>query len=406
MIQKLKWRFVLVLMLVVTLLLAAVFGAVYQVARTSARRTADEVLRKSLAGINAGYSPLYDPQSDQVPHFTVSISPLGQVSLLSGNLRVDDDLLLQICAACLAQEAAQGELAGFGLRYMRVSVYGELRLAFADMSFESSILHGLTRGLLIAGTGALAVFFGLSVLLSTVAVRPIRRAWEQQKQFVADASHELNTPLTVISSNLELMAESAALDPESQTRIERVRTESDRMKQLTDGLLALARAESGAQADRAAAARPMDASALAMRQALLFEPLFFEGGFGFDYKIEQKLESRGSESQFTQLVSILLDNARKHAAPGSAVTLTLVRESRRAATLTVRNFGTVIPPEQLAHIFERFYRADPARSAEGGYGLGLSIARAIAQTNKWTLRAESTAEQGTAFILTLPVRPG
>ncbi len=398
MIKKLKWKFVLILMLVVTLLLAMVFTAVYFAAKESASQTAVEVLQRSLSGINNGLTPYFDPQSNQVLHFTVSISSTGQVTRLSGNMSVGDDLLLSACAACLAQNTDQGVLENLGLRYLMIATPGEIRIAFADMSFENSILTGLNRGLIAGGAAALALFFGLSVLLSSLAVKPIQQAWDKQKQFVADASHELNTPLTVISSNLELLSESNALDENGRTQIERVRAESDRMKQLTGELLGLARAENTSQKVKHS---PICVSEIAMRESLLFEPLLYESGLGFEYRIEKDLWALADEAQITQIVSILIDNARKYAAPGTAVTLTLAPCGKRTGELKVRNLGQPMTKEQLENIFERFYRADDSR-ASSGYGLGLAIARALAQSNHCTLRASSSENEGTVFTLTFP----
>lgn len=401
MIKRLKWQFVLILMLVVALILSVVSAGVYFAVRSSAAETARGIMQRSLADVNVGHTPFYEPQSNQVPHFTVSISPLGRVSLLSGNLSVSDDLLVEICTLCLSLEADEGTLDDYGLRYMRAVSFAEIRIAFADMSFESSVLRGLIRVLLTLNSIVLVLFFGLSLLLSSWAVRPIAQSWEAQRRFVADASHELGTPLAVISSNLDLVAQSTEDDPETQTRISRIRTESDRMKKLTEQMLTLARTENSA---KKADLVPFKISETAAREALLFEPVFFEAGLGFEYDIEPALTMPGDESQLSQILSILLDNARKYAAANTAVSLTLERTTRRTAELKVQSFGQVISPEQLQHIFDRFYRLDAARS-EGGHGLGLAIAKSLAAENRCTLRAESDAENGTVFTLTVPVSP-
>ncbi len=398
MINKLKWKFVLILMLVVSILICTVFSAIYHVADQVASRAAVEVLRQSLTGAGAS-SPLFGPQGYDIPHFAVSISRDGYVAPISGNVSIEDDLLLEVCAASLAQTADQGVLEDYGLRYMRVSYALETRVAFANMSYENSIIHGLTQGLVVLGATALLLFFGLSVFLSSLAVRPIREAWDKQRQFVADASHELNTPLTVISSNLELLGESGSLDRDSRNRLERVQAESDRIKLLTGELLSLARAENDS---RKAVRSRVEMSGLVMREALLFEPLFFESDLGFEYRIEQDVSMPGDEGQLTQLVAILLDNARKYAAAGTTVTLELTRLGRRSAMLWIRNYGDPIPPDRLKNIFERFYRVDDSREANGGYGLGLAIARTLAQSNRCTLRAASSAQDGTIFTLNLP----
>ena len=128
-----------------------------------------------------------------------------------------------------------------------------------------------------------------------------------------------------------------------------------------------------------------------------FEAVAFEQGVALECQVEDGLQVLGDETQLRQLVGILLDNGCKYAASGGAVSLRLTRQ-RDKACLTVQNTGSVIPGEQLAHIFERFYRADPSRArTQGGYGLGLAIAQSVAKAHGGTLKARSNEAEGTVF---------
>ena len=136
--------------------------------------------------------------------------------------------------------------------------------------------------------------------------------------------------------------------------------------------------------------------------ALAFEPVAFEAGKPLEYQIKEDVTVPGDRDKLRQLVSVLLDNAIKYGAEGGTITLSL-QKTDRAARLTVSNPGAPIPAEQLPRLFERFYRADASRGEQSGFGLGLPIARTIAEEHKGSLRAESDASS-TRFIFTMPLK--
>ena len=225
------------------------------------------------------------------------------------------------------------------------------------------------------------------------------RTWQDQQQFISDASHELKTPLTVILSSADLLEESAS--GEQQRYVDNILAESRRMKELVEDMLTLSRTESG----RAAAPfAPLDLSDLVTDAALRFEPVAFEAGHPLEYDIQNGLSLTGDCQQLDQLVDILLDNAVKYAAPGGAIRLTL-NAAGRNAVLAVENPGERIPAEKLSHLFDRFYRVDDARTGAAGFGLGLAIARQITARHKGTITAASD-ESATRFTVTLPLHRG
>lgn len=272
------------------------------------------------------------------------------------------------------------------------------RIAFTDSSGEQSTLRQLLRSSLLLGLGALAVLFGFSHLLSGLAVRPVERAWNEQQRFVSDASHELKTPLTVILSSSDLLAQEESPTKRAQY-LDNIRAESQRMRRLVEGMLTLARGDSGRAKTPM---EPVALSELANETAMSFEPVAFEAGHPLEYELAENLTVRGRADELRQVLAILLDNAVKYAPAGTPVRLTL-RESGRDAALEVENPGDPIPPEQLAHLFDRFYRADASRSDHEGFGLGLSIAQSIVTAHRGTIRCRSDA-QGTCFTVTLPLQ--
>ncbi|MBQ9349210.1 MAG: sensor histidine kinase, partial [Oscillibacter sp.] len=181
-----------------------------------------------------------------------------------------------------------------------------------------------------------------------------------------------------------------------------IRSEARRMRTLVEEMLSLARVES---AEREAVMGEVSLSDVAADCALSFEPVAFEAGKPLQYEIAPGVMTAGDGEKLRRLVSVLLDNAIKYGADGGTIVLTLERTGREAR-LTVSNPGEPIPPEKLSRLFERFYRGDVSRGEQSGFGLGLSIAAAIAREHRGTLRAESD-EVSTRFLYAMPlVRPG
>ena len=220
----------------------------------------------------------------------------------------------------------------------------------------------------------------------------------RRQEFVANVSHELKTPLTVILSSSDLLAQEESPTKRAQY-LDNIRAESQRMRRLVEGMLTLARGDSGRAKTPM---EPVALSELANETAMSFEPVAFEAGHPLEYELAENLTVRGRADELRQVFAILLDNAVKYAPAGAPVRLTL-RESGRDAALEVENPGDPIPPEQLAHLFDRFYRADASRSDHEGFGLGLSIAQSIVTAHRGTIRCRSDA-QGTCFTVTLPLQ--
>ena len=311
----------------------------------------------------------------------------------------DEEALLDAVSQALADGGESGVLSQRHLRFYRQDGVLTVRIAFMDSTFEQATLRSLVKVCLLIGLGALLVLLGVSWLLSGFVSRPVVRTWQDQQQFISDASHELKTPLTVILSSADLLEESAS--GEQQRYVDNILAESRRMKELVEDMLTLSRTESG----RAAAPfAPLDLSDLVTDAALRFEPVAFEAGHPLEYDIQNGLSLTGDCQQLDQLVDILLDNAVKYAAPGGAIRLTL-NAAGRNAVLAVENPGERIPAEKLSHLFDRFYRVDDARTGAAGFGLGLAIAHQITARHKGTITAASD-ESATRFTVTLPLHRG
>ena len=389
MIRKLRWKITSVTLLVAALVLAAVFAGVYLFSRNNIAESYEYQLRQAVV---SGASEA------RVPCFVAEVLPSGTVRVSGSNYYdlQDEDTLLPLVTEALSADADSGVLAAWHMRYLRTTGALTVRIAFMDSTFEQATLRSLVRTCLLIGAAALLVLFGLSWLLSGFVTRPVARTWQNQQQFLSDASHELKTPLTVILSSADLLKTSA--QPEQRQYVDNISVESRRMKALVEDMLTLSRTESG----RAAPFAPLDLSDLVTDAALRFEPVAFEAGHPLQYDIQNGAALSGDRQQLDQLLDILLDNAVKYAAKDAPIRLTL-DISGRNAVLAVENPGEPIPPDKLPHLFDRFYRVDDARTGAGGFGLGLAIARQIVRRHKGTITAASDA-RATRFTVTLPLR--
>lgn len=265
-------------------------------------------------------------------------------------------------------------------------------VAFMDNTVSEQGLHTLLRNVLIIGGAAMGVLFLLSLILSGRIIRPLEENDRRQKQFISDASHELKTPVAVIGANAELLSRQIG----ENEWLANILYENERMGGLVRQLLELSRAENAE-----VPMEPVDFSRLVTGEVLALETLAFENGRTIRSGIGEGIQLSGSPTQLAQLVSILLDNAIRHAT-GSRIDISL-RQQGHGAVLWVANDGEEIPPEKLAHLFDRFYRLDEARSGGQHYGLGLSIARAIVQRHGGTITAASGGGR-VQFTVTLPIK--
>ncbi len=291
---------------------------------------------------------------------------------------------------------------------MKRQAGGVMYLAFADMGSASG-WRALAATLAVVEVAALAVFLVISLFFSRWALRPVARAWTQQRRFVADASHDLKTPLTVILANTSIALEHPERSVASQSQwLESTQHEAEAMQGLVGDLLTLAKMDEEEAAAQSGAARPaleeVDLSDVIEGEVLQFESVAFERGVKLGSQVEPGIKLRGNEQRLRRLAGTLIDNACKYVDDGGAVDVALSRAGKHAR-FEVRNTGAPISPEDLPHVFDRFYRADKARTGgAGGHGLGLAIAWAIAEEHGGMLTASSTQAEGTVFAATLPLK--
>jgi heavy metal sensor kinase len=217
------------------------------------------------------------------------------------------------------------------------------------------------------------------------------------RQFTSDASHELRTPLTLIRTTAELALRRDRQPEDYRSSLRQIEQEAEHMTTLTESLLALARADSGALG---MTLQPTDLNPLIDSVVRQHAAIALTRGVTLRAVAADSALAPVDEAGIRRILLILLDNAFKHTPAGGTVVVSLI-PAPGAITLAVEDTGEGIPAADLPYIFERFYRADPARGGGSGFGLGLSIAQAIAQAHHTTITAASTDGAGSRFSLTL-----
>lgn len=244
-------------------------------------------------------------------------------------------------------------------------------------------LETLLLTLILTGFGIEVIVIVASLIAAENSIHPVKEAYEAQKTFVSNASHELKTPLAVIQANLE------AADIEGNHWLDNAMQKVEEATELNNSLLTLARMD---QLDQKPAKKSnVKLDKLVLKTADFYLPKMTEKGIDFNFKAEENLEPMQlAKADLAQLLNILLDNAVKYAEKSIKVKVFKNR-------IVVKNDGTTIEKDKLKHIFDRFYQTDKSKP---GVGLGLSIAKSLANKNNWKLEAASD-EKTTTFTLKL-----
>lgn len=272
-------------------------------------------------------------------------------------------------------------------------------IRFLDVTDSYRTIRSLAFTLSAMLIAILAVFFFFSRYFANRAIKPMAQAWEKQNRFITDASHELKTPLSVINANCGVLYADKDETVGSQLKwVDSIMRSADRMAGLVSSMLSLVSME---DAQLELSKCMFDLSGAVSEAADEIEAPAFEKGLEIRREIQPGVEIESDREHICKILSILLDNAIKYTGSGGEIVVSLEKEGK-LVTCAVRNSGQGVPAEELPYLFDRFYRGDPARSPENsGYGLGLSIAKAIASQLGAELTAKSVSGQYTEFRLVL-----
>ena len=403
MIKRLRLKFICVIMSIVTLMLGGILGVVIWFTSQGMQLQSVNMMR-TIASSPFQLGSLEKPSEEvRLPFFIVQISSRGELLTASGGYfdLSDREYLQQIINAALRSEKETGKLEAHNLRYLKSTSPAGLTIVFSDTTTEEATLKNLLLSCLMIFLVALVIFLGISILLSHWVIKPVATAWNQQRQFVADASHELKTPLSVIMANAELIHSDDTSESDRRRFSKNILDTTYQMRSLVENMLEMARVDNGTLKMPLG---PVDLSQLVQDAVFSFQLLYEEQGLGLEWDIPEEIRINGNEQHLYQVMDVLLDNALKYSTPGGTVRVLLGR-SGRSCTLAVSSPGEAISPADLKNIFKRFYRADKARAMNGSYGLGLSIAESVILAHRGRIWAESREGTNT-FHITLPLTPG
>lgn len=412
MFHKLKIRLIMINMCSLSIVLIIIFSGIYLIMKNSNEHQSqmkmdsiarDEHMMPSHKGPDFNnIVPNYNNESDDA--FYIKTNKSGGILEISNNITIAKDEATSIVSLASKAKSEIGDIKynKLSLKYIKVQKqYGAI-IVFLDKGQENAILNRLLFTFLIIGVISLGLMFLISLFLANNALIPIKTAWNKQKKFVADASHELKTPITVINTNLEIVMDNKEDTVNSQAKwLTNAQWEINRMAKLVEDLLLIASSDS----EESSIFKAVFNMSYAVRQSILpFEPLARSKGIIIKLEIQPEVEYLGDEGRIKQLITILIDNAIKYTPQGGNIDLKLsLRENN--IEITVADTGEGIPKEHLDKIFERFYRVEKSRSRSfGGSGLGLSIAECIAQEHSGNISVKSSFGEGTRFKVTLPIK--
>ena len=393
MIYRLQKRFILICTVSVLTVIALVFGVILVLNISSMNRNMDMLAdRVSEGGGRFPGAMEEKPHPDKIPprnekdfefitpetpfstrHFTVFFDKQGEVARTNTEsiYSITDEVAVDYAESVIDDQDARGWIDNY--RYKVFATEMGKGVVFVDGSMSrSSLMQSMTiAGLVLLGCAALVLI--LIFLLSKKAVKPIAESYEKQKQFITDANHELKTPLTLILANLDI----AEAELGKNEWLDDIRAEGHRMTELVNQLVALSRMDEEGQ--------PLNITDVALGELVAdtareFEPLAKERGKAIASNIEKGISYCGDEALLHRLVGILMDNAIKYCDQGGEITVNLHRGRR--TVLTVENTYASVGELELNRLFDRFYRADKARKFTGGYGVGLSMTKAIVEKHK------------------------
>lgn len=401
MFNKLKRKFILINLALLTTVFVGIFGTIYGTTVANLKREINMTLQATLRDSKPG--------GEKTPmkygRISIDLDNSGNIIRASTLLDLDTDTLEELTSAALInpESSSTVKVDGTNYAFLKLTSNHGTKIVFLDKSDYETLLFQLLETFIIVGAVSLIFLLAISIYLTNKSIQPIKDTFEKQKQFIADASHELKTPLAIIRTNTSLVLSNPYDSVKNQSKwLNYISTQTDRMSELINEMLSLAKLD---VEENKAIFTTINLSKTVESMILGFEAIFFENGILLDTNIEKNISINGDEESIKKLFSIIMDNAIKYTNKNGKVDVTLIQDKNKVK-LKIMNTGEGIPSEHLEKIFERFYRVDSSRVREtGGYGLGLSIAKSIVEQHKGKIHAESNIGKDTTFVIELPYSP-
>ncbi|MBE6978131.1 MAG: HAMP domain-containing histidine kinase [Ruminococcaceae bacterium] len=385
MIKRLRAVFITVTMSMVAVMLALIFFTVFQSTYYDLANHNLQVLQDlDKESFRAPWPDFPEPLPANC--FILTLTVEGNIKVTAGYDAIPDPVM-QHKLLEMAQQTRDktGTFYEQGLRFYRMEDPKNISFAFLDVSKEISTMRTLVINCGLICIITLLMCLPVCWMLARAITKPVVTSMKQQQQFLADASHELKTPLTVILTNAELLQCDDFTFAEKEQFARDIHSVARQMRSLVEDMLHLARMEQSTPPEYM---EPVCISDLAEECSMLFAPLYYESGRQLHFVADPELWIWGNPAKLQQLIDILLDNANKYSSPGSRVVLRLDRMGGNHCQLSVTSRGKPLSNQQSRDIFKRFYRVDASRTgsgSSGSYGLGLPIALQIAKEHRGKL---------------------
>lgn len=411
MIYRLRKKFIKICMLSFIAVFLVLFATIYLVTYLQTNASLDRLA--NLIAENAGKFPDFN-EADPIFQGT---PPFGPENLNSDSpfttrfftvhfddsenfISVDTDSIASVTeteAAAYGKRAIQngwerGWLDSF--RYKRQQTEKGISFIFIDGTAARNNNQRLLISTAVVFSSSSIVVLILIILISKRAVKPTAESYEKQKQFVTDANHELKTPLTLIRTNLDI----AEMETGKNEWLEDIRDESEKMTELVNRLVTLARMD---EENTVLDLLPFDLSEAASDTISAFYNAAEQRGITLTAHIPPLIKYKGDEAAIRQLISILMDNSVKYCDPGGEIAVTLQCGTAKHLVLMVDNTFQSVAETEFTRLFDRFYRADKARTYGGGFGIGLSIAQSIVEKHHGAIQAKCVGTSTIRFVVRL-----
>ncbi len=406
MIQKLHHKFVKVNLMLAALVLfiACVIACVVYdyVLKTATYHALEQaMINDDITMIDVYENPSYLIKIRYVPVAVMLVNNDGTIKevMIDKGANISNDVMEKSAKKIVKQNSPNGTVSEFSLRYICKKQDDGFKIAVVNINFEYKSMRNLMLLLFIIWIFCMIAFWLISRSLFKEALAPVQDAWNKQRRFVADASHELKTPLTVMLANFSVLLShpNDTIDEQRKWLINS-RDEALNMQKLVESLLILARSDAAIDLPEM---KSVHLSDLLLNSALSFEAVAFEKDIKMNTQIAPNIYVKGDEQSLKQLISILLDNAVKYAGKNGEINVKLFKYDVKYIIMQVQNTGQPIPSHELPHVFERFYRGEQMRSEVSGHGLGLAIAYKIVQIHNGKITAQSSKSQGTKMQVVL-----
>ena len=426
MITKLKKRFIILAMTSLTVLLAVIVAGMNMINYNTVVTNADDKLE--VLSENRGMMPdylIWDPrffggreppfasrdEAEETRYFTVLVAGDETILMVDTNniFAVDQDEAEEYALNAIGSGAEKGFIEEYRYRVWDEGSYK--RVTFLDCGRTLGAFRQFLKASILMSLAGLLAVFGIICYFAGRIVKPVAESYEKQKRFITDAGHDIKTPLAIIKANIDVMKmdvdEAAELLPPEESEkfvsgldesLDDIGSQVDRLTDLTNDLVYLSRMEEAEESGLVMTEIPL--SDVLTDCVGSFEPLAKKQGRSIVSDVAPMLTVKGSLKEIEKLLSILMDNAIKYSPDGDEIKVSLRREGRNAV-MEVRNKAAErVEAADLEHVFERFYRADKARSSStGGYGIGLSMANAIVNAHGGKITVSTS--DGSDFIVTV-----